>query len=140
MLWSMSIVLHGTHNLLSQIQHALTNNLKGRVALKYGVFNQALDDFCWILSDIKNRPTHIVELVPLLPSSKCHHDRSVLGAGDMWFSAKHLVPQEIFENKLLVWCLQLPQHSIDKLSLPMPTEQCQTQIWSSLSDCYTWLL
>jgi hypothetical protein len=111
---SMALALPGARNLFSQMQHALTNKVKGRVNLNKGV-HQALEDFRWLLSDIASRPTSIAELVPLLPSAEGHHDASGLGAGGVWFPAEHLVPREGFDNKPVVWRLQWPQYIIDKL-------------------------
>ena len=104
----MALALPGARNLFSQMQHALTNKVKGRVNLNKGV-HQAVEDFRWLLSDIVNRSTRIAELVPLLPSAEGHHDASGLGAGGVWFPAEHLVPREGFENKPVVWRLKWPQ-------------------------------
>ena len=111
---SMALALPGARNLFSQMQHALTNKVKGRVNLNKGV-HQAVEDFRWLLSDIVNHPTSIAKLVPLLPSAEGHHDASGLGAGGVWFPADHLVPREGFENKPVVWRLKWPQYIIDKL-------------------------
>ena len=110
----MALALPRARNLFSQMQHALTNKVKGRVNLNKGV-HQAVEDFRWLLSDIVNRSTRIAELVPLLPSAEGHHDASGLGAGGVWFPAEHLVPREGFENKPVVWRLKWPQYIIDQL-------------------------
>ena len=111
----MALALPGARNLFRQMQHALTNKVKGRVNLNKGV-HQAVEDFRWLLSDIFNRSTSIAELVPLLPSAEGHHDASGLGAGGVWFPAiVHLVPREGFENKPVVWRLKWPQYIIDQL-------------------------
>lgn len=111
---SMSLALPGARTLFSHMQHALTNKLKGRVALHKGV-HHALDDFRWILADIENRPTRIAELVPLSGSAEGHHDASGLGAGGVWFPADHLVPREGFKNDPVVWRLKWPQYITDRL-------------------------
>ena len=102
----MSIALPGTQNLFSQIQDALTNKLKGSVALNKKCVHHALDNFGWTINDISSRPTCISELVPLLASVKGHHDMSELGAGVVWFHAEHLVPRERFKNKAPGWHLE----------------------------------
>ncbi len=63
---SMAIALPGARarHLFSHMQYALSNKLKTRVTLSRGV-HDALEDFCWILNDLKRRPTRIAELVPL---------------------------------------------------------------------------
>ena len=92
----------------------MSSKLKGRVALNKGV-HHALDDFRWMLKDIKERPTRIPELVPLPPSAEGHHDASGLGAGGVWFPSEHLIAREGFENKPTVWRLKWPQYIIDRL-------------------------
>ena len=111
---SMALALPGAKHLFSHMQFALSNKLKGRVALNKGV-HHALDDFRWILSDIENRPTRIAELVPLLASAEGHHDASGLGAGGVWFPAEHLTPRKGFDNNPVVWRIKWPQYIIDRL-------------------------
>ena len=130
-LCSMALALPGSHNLSSHMQHALANKLKSRVALNKGV-HQALDDFCWILNDIANRPTRIAELVPLLASAEGHHDASGLGAGGVWFPAEHIISREGFTNSSpVVWRLQWPQFIINKLvTAKNPTRQSPILTWN----------
>ena len=71
----MSLALPGARNLFCHMQHALTNKLKGRVALNKGTYH-ALDDFCWLLNNIAERPTRIAELVPEEPKAPCAADKS----------------------------------------------------------------
>ncbi|EJK61126.1 hypothetical protein THAOC_18432, partial [Thalassiosira oceanica] len=71
---------------------ALSKKVKSRVNLMRGV-HDSLEDFRWLLNDIKRRPTRIAELVPLLAAAEGHHDASGTGAGGVWFPAKHLVPR-----------------------------------------------
>ena len=111
---SMSLALPGARNIFSHMQHAMSSKLKGRVALNKGV-HHALDDFRWMLKDIKNRPTRIPELVPLAPSAEGHHDASGHGAGGVWFPSEHLIAREGFDNKPTVWRLKWPQYIIDRL-------------------------
>ena len=111
---SMSIALPGSRNLFSQMQHALTNKLKGRVALNKGV-HQALDDFRWLFNSIAERPTRIAELVPLLSSAEGHHDASGIGAGGIWFPSEHLVPRDGYDNRPVWWRIKWPQYIIDRL-------------------------
>ncbi|KAL7447882.1 hypothetical protein ACHAWC_000183, partial [Mediolabrus comicus] len=77
--------------------------------------HDALEDFRWILADLKRRPTRIAELVPLLASAEGHHDASGKGAGGVWFPAKHLVPRVGYKNQPVLWRLKWPQHIIDQL-------------------------
>ena len=51
-LWSMSLALPGSRNLFSHMQEALTSKIGTCVNLKKGV-HQALDNFWWLLNDIK---------------------------------------------------------------------------------------
>jgi hypothetical protein len=72
---SMSIALPGSRGLFSHLQAALSKKHGSRVPLTAEV-HQALADFRWILNHIAERPTRIVELVPLLPSALGYHDAS----------------------------------------------------------------
>ncbi len=76
---SMAIALPGARHLFSHMQYALSNKLKTRVTLSRGVYD-ALEEFRWILNDLKCRPTRIAELVPLLAAVEGHHDASGKGA------------------------------------------------------------
>ena len=69
---SMALALPGARHLFSHMQLALSNKIKSRVNLTKGV-HEALEDFRWILRDIKSRPTRIAELIPLLASAEGHH-------------------------------------------------------------------
>ena len=111
---SMSLALPGSRNLFSHMQHAMSSKLKGRVNLNKGVHG-ALEDFRWMLDDIKKRPTRIAELVPLLSSAEGHHDASGHGAGGIWFPSDHLIAREGFDNQPIVWRLKWPQYIIDRL-------------------------
>ena len=111
---SMALALPGARHLFSHMQHALSNKLKTRVTLNRGV-HDALEDFRWILKDLKRRPTRIAELVPLLAAAEGHHDASGKGAGGVWFPAKHLKPREGYKNQPVLWRLKWPQHIIDQL-------------------------
>ena len=82
--------------------------------LTKGVHN-ALEDFRWILSDIKSCPTRISKLVPLLASAKGHHDASGAGARYVWFPTNHLNPRVGYQNAPVLWRLNWPQHIIDEL-------------------------
>ncbi|KAK1732369.1 hypothetical protein QTG54_016948 [Skeletonema marinoi] len=111
---SMALALPGARHLFSHMQLALANKVKTRVNLNRGV-HDALEDFRWILQDLKRRPTRIAELVPLLASAEGHHDASGKGAGGVWFPAKHLVPRKGYKNQPVLWRLKWPQQIIDQL-------------------------
>ena len=72
-------------------------------------------DFRWLLQDIKNRPTRIAELVPLLASAEGHHNASGTGAGGVWFPSEHLQPRQGYTRRPVLWQLKWPQEIIDKL-------------------------
>ena len=111
---SMSLALPGARHLFSHMQLALSKKIKSRVNLTKGV-HDSLEDFRWLLADIKSRPTRIAELVPLLASAEGHHDASGKGAGGVWFPAKHLVPRRGYKNTPVLWRLEWPQNIIDDL-------------------------
>ena len=115
---SMSLALPGARNMFSQMQQALSNSPKTRVALTKGV-HQALDDFRWMHKDIANRPTRIAEVVPLLASALGDHDASGQGAGGVWFPHKSLDqrqhPSSLPSHAPLLWRFQWPQDIIDSL-------------------------
>jgi len=76
--------------------------------------HQALDDFCWMLANIKNRSTRIAELVPLSPSAIGYHDASGLGAGGVWFPG-YLIPRGATGNAPILWQIQWPKDITDNL-------------------------
>ena len=102
---SMALALPGARHLFSHMQLALSRKIKSRVNLSRGV-HDSLEDFRWLLEDIKRRPTRIAELVPLLASAEGHHDASGIGAGGVWFPAKHLVPRRGYSNTPVLWRLK----------------------------------
>ena len=59
----MALALPGARNMFSQMQHALTNKIKTRIALNKGV-HQMLYDFQWLLRDMSLQSTRIAEIVP----------------------------------------------------------------------------
>jgi hypothetical protein len=73
--------------------------------------HHALQDFRWIHNNLSERPTHIAELVPLLPSALGHHDASGAGAGGVWFPAQGLQPRGLLSASppLVLWRYQWPQ-------------------------------
>ena len=73
------------------MQHALTTCKKTRVALTKAI-HKALDDFCWMFSNISNGPTWIAEVVPLLALALGYHNASGAGAGGVWFPHPTLSP------------------------------------------------
>ena len=111
---SMSLALPGARHLFSHMQLALATKIKSRVTLSRGV-HDALADFRWLLNDIKNRPTRIAELVPLLASAEGHHDASGAGAGGVWFPSEHIQPRDGYARRPVLWRLKWPQEIIDKL-------------------------
>ena len=115
---SMSLALPGSRNIFSQMQKALSNCKKTRVALTKGV-HQAVHDFCWMLNDITVSPTRIAELVPLLPSALGYHDASGEGAGSVWYLHESLNPRakptEDPSTDPILWIYRRPQDIIDSL-------------------------
>lgn len=115
---SMALALPGARNMFSQMQLALSNKIGSRVNTNKGV-HQALDDFRWMLNDIKSRPTRIAELIPLLASALGYHDASGTGAGGVWFPHQSLDPRtkpgETPSHTPLVWRYKWPQDIIDAL-------------------------
>ena len=115
---SMSVALPGARNMFSQMQKALSDSPKTRVALTKGV-HQALEDFRWMHKNISSRPTRIAELVPLLSSAIGDHDASGKGAGGVWFPHESLDPRgdptKVPSHDPLLWRLEWPQDIIDKL-------------------------
>ena len=101
----MALALLGACNLFSQMQQALTNKIKTRIALNKGV-HQALDNFRWMLRNMLSHPTRIVELVLFYSSAEGHHGAPGRGTGGVWFSAAHLTAREGASNQLLVCCLR----------------------------------
>jgi len=113
-LCSVSLALLGARNMFSTMQEALIYRRKGtRIQLNKGV-HQALDDFLWMLANIKNRPTRIAELVPLSPSAIGYHDVSSLGAGGVWFPS-YLIPRGTTGNAPILWRIQWPKDITDNL-------------------------
>ena len=115
---SMSLALPGARNMFSQMQNALSDTKKTRVALTKGV-HQALDDFRWMHANITSRPTRIAELVPLLASAIGDHDASGTGAGGVWFPHQTLDPRQestdVPSHAPLLWRFQWPEDIIKSL-------------------------
>ena len=64
----MSLAFPGARNMFSAMYDALTNHRKGTsINLNKGV-HQSIVDVCWMLNNMKERPTKIAELVLLKPS------------------------------------------------------------------------
>ena len=115
---SMSLALPGARNMFSQMQKALADTPKTRVALTKGV-HQALNDFRWMHQDIASRPTRIAELIPLSSSALGDHDASGHGAGGVWFPHQSLDSRS-GQNKSpphapLLWRIKWPQDITDSL-------------------------
>ena len=72
-LWFMALALPGARKIFSRLQNALDKDSKTQVTLDKGV-HQTLDNFCWMADYIAARLTHIIELVPLPPSTEGHHN------------------------------------------------------------------
>ena len=112
-LWSMSLALPGSCHLFSHMQEALTSEIGTRISLKKGV-HQALDNFQWLLRDIKIQLTRIAEVVPLNPSAVGYHDASGAGVGGVCFQGPALSPRhnetEAPNTNPIVWRCKWPQH------------------------------
>ncbi len=112
----MAIALPGARHLFSHMQYALSNKLKTRVTLSRGA-HDALEDFRWILKDLKRRPTRIAELVPLLVAAEGHPMRQAREPEECGsqLRAKHLAPREGYKNQPVLCRLKWPQRIIDQL-------------------------
>lgn len=110
----MSLGIPGSHGLFSWLQAALQQHKGKRISLTVDT-HQALNDFQWILDNISSQPTHIAELVPLLPSALGNHDTSRTGAVGIWFPAQGMTPQGMDAHYLLLWHFQWPHHIPSKL-------------------------
>ena len=115
----MSLALPGARNMFSQMQNALSDSPKTRVALTKGV-HQALNDFRWMDENISSRPTRIAELIPLLSSAIGDHDASGSGAGGVWFPHQSLDSRSTGQENSpshapLLWRVEWPKDIIDSL-------------------------
>ena len=86
----MSLVLPGSQNLSSHLQHDLTTKLDVQVALNKGVCH-ALENFRWTLKDITSHSTRIAEIIPLPASTEGHHNSLGMGMGGVWCGFWHLI-------------------------------------------------
>ena len=115
---STSLALPGASNMFSQMQKALADTPKTKVALTKGV-HQALNDFRWMHHNIASRPTRIAELIPLSSSALGDHDASGHGAGEVWFPHQSLNsrsgPNKSPPHAPLLWRIEWPQDIIDSL-------------------------
>ena len=115
---SMSLALPGARNMFSQMQLALSDVKKTRVALTKGV-HQALNDFRWMHKNITSRPTRIAEVVPLSASAIGDHDASGEGAGGVWFPHESLHPRQppaqLPPHAPLLWRFRWPSDIINSL-------------------------
>jgi hypothetical protein len=87
--------LPGSCNIFSTMPNELALKTGGRLALDKGV-HHALEDFRWMQENISTHLTWIVEVVPLPPVAKGHHNASGLGAGGIQFPGPHLAPHSGF--------------------------------------------
>ena len=131
-LCSMALALPGACHFFSHMQLALFKNIKNCVNLTKGV-HDALEDFRWILRDIKLCPTRIAKLIPLLASAKCHHNASGAGSGG-GVPAKQLNPRVGYRNGPVLWRLKGPQYIIDEL---VTTKKSTGTIFNSNLDLNT---
>ena len=112
---SMALALPGSRNIFSAMQHAVSTQSKGRIALAKGV-HDALDDFCWMHANIAERPTCIAEVIPLPPVAEGHHDASGNGAGGIWFLGASLAPRVGYSsNAPVVWRHEWPTEIASRL-------------------------
>ena len=106
-LCSLSLAMPGAWRLFSHIQQALSKKIEGRVSLKKDM-HQALEEICWLFSDITSRPTQLAKLIFLAAAAKGHHDASDKGAGGIWFPSPSLKPREGYTNKPVVRRMDWP--------------------------------
>jgi hypothetical protein len=81
---SMALALPGARGLFSHLQAAIHSRRGNRLRLTQA-FHHALNDFRWLHSNLRKRPTRLTELVPTTPILVGAHDASGLGAGGVWF-------------------------------------------------------
>ena len=86
----MSVALLGLQYLFGRLQHALAcRQNKHRIGLRQGV-HQALDNFRWLLQDLKSCPTRLAKVDPLRPVTNGHHDASSAGTGGVWWPSNQV--------------------------------------------------
>ena len=89
-----------------------------------------------MLCNIKLCPTKIAKLVPLLASTKRHHNASWADASGVWFPNYHLILQVGYCNRRILWRLKWPQHIIDALvTSETPPVASQITTWNSPEVC-----
>ena len=68
-----------------------------------------MEDCRWIDSSLKERPTGILELIPLALAAEGHHDASVKGAGRVWFPGNSIAPCKGWKSGVtVVWRVECP--------------------------------
>ena len=77
---SMSLAMPDAQLLFSHMQQALSKKIGGRVLLMKDV-HQALEEFCWLFSNITSHQTRLAELITLAAAAKDHHDAFDKGDG-----------------------------------------------------------
>ena len=124
---SMSLALPGARELFSQMQEAL-RHFKGKMVTLSTSFHEALADFRWIAEDMKNRPTRMYELVPLLPTEYGYHDASGYMSGGVVLPGPTVIPRSLQLQPSaarpppnpncdhpIVWRMNFPKYIVDSL-------------------------
>ena len=81
-LGSMSLKLPGSQGCFSLLQHALNPGAQ-HINLT-GTIKDQLKDLLWLDQDVKNRPTHIGEIVPTPPTYYIAADTAKPGIRGIW--------------------------------------------------------
>ena len=90
---SMSLAIPGSVGCFSFLQEALKPGLK-RISLSPPVKDQ-LKDLLWLATSLKDRPTHLAEIVPTPPTYIGAVDAAKKGMGGVWFNMPVRLPLSI---------------------------------------------
>ena len=123
----MSLALPGSCSLLSQMHEAL-RHIKGKRVTLTGSVHEALVDFQWLAEDLASRPTHLFELVPLIPTIDGYHDSSGRMCGGVVLPGTLAVPRFLQKQprdalsskdkpaaQPIAWRFLYPQDVVDRL-------------------------
>ena len=84
-LCSMSLTIPGLRGLFSLLQEALWHQHKQRICLTHKA-HDFLDDICWLVQDLHQRPTRFRKVVPTTPVLHGACDAAKSGMGSVFFA------------------------------------------------------